>query len=200
MLRCLDALLAQDHPNYEILVLDNESSDGTPDACRERAAGANVPVRVVTMPGVLGEIRNRAASELVESEFLAFTDSDCLPTPGWLSAGAAELRADTGLGVLAGKTLPEETPVQGWPATIEVTEWTGRFEGCNLIFRTKALRESDGFDEDVGHYWEDTAAGYALMRNGWRTGFAPDAVVHHDVTYPGFWWHVKRVGKNAHLG
>ena len=46
MLRCLDALLAQDHPSYEILVADNGSSDGTPQACLQRAAQATVPVRV----------------------------------------------------------------------------------------------------------------------------------------------------------
>src|SRR5689334_9060571 len=34
MLRCIDALLAQDHPSFEILVLDNESTDGTPDEVR----------------------------------------------------------------------------------------------------------------------------------------------------------------------
>ena len=38
-----------------------------------------------------------------------------------------------------------------------------RFESCNVIFRTAALRESGGFDEEIGHYWEDTAAGYAVM-------------------------------------
>ena len=199
MLRCLDALLAQDHPSYQILVLDNESSDGTGEACRKRAAGANVPLRVERIAGTLGAVRNRAA-ELAGTEFLAFTDSDCLPSPGWLRAGVAALRADPGLGVVCGKTLPQEPPTQGWPATIEVTSWTGRFEGCNLIFRTGALRDSGGFDGEVGHYWEDTAAGYALLRTGWRAAFAPEALVHHDVTYLGFWWHVGRARKNKHLG
>jgi GT2 family glycosyltransferase len=198
MLRCLDALLAQDHPSFQIMVLDNGSTDGTAQACRDRAAGARMPVRVEPVPGVLGAVRNRAA-EIAGTEFLAFTDSDCLPEPGWLTAGVHTLQADPALGVVCGKTLPEVPPTEGWPATIEVTGYTGRFEACNLIFRTTALRESEGFDEEVGHYWEDTAAGYALMRRGWRAAFAEDAVVRHDVTYPGFWWHVKRARKNANL-
>jgi cellulose synthase/poly-beta-1,6-N-acetylglucosamine synthase-like glycosyltransferase len=199
MLRCLDALLAQDHPSYEILVLDNESGDGTPEACRERAAQSNVPIRVEVVPGTVGHVRNRAG-ELARGRFIAFTDSDCLPAPEWLSHGVAAFAADPQVGIVCGCTLPEEEIVRSWPATIEVREFTKRFESCNLLFRTDALRGSDGFDETVGHYWEDTAAGFAVLRNGWRAAFARDAVVYHDVTYPGFHWQIRRAQKNAHLG
>ena len=54
MLRCLDALLQQDHPSFEVLVLDNGSSDGTPEACAERAATSDVPVRVEVLSGTVG--------------------------------------------------------------------------------------------------------------------------------------------------
>ncbi|MDX6667220.1 MAG: hypothetical protein QOK04_600, partial [Solirubrobacteraceae bacterium] len=42
MLRCLDAVLAQDYPNYDVLVLDNRSSDGTREACIEHARASDV--------------------------------------------------------------------------------------------------------------------------------------------------------------
>lgn len=199
MLRCVDALLAQDHPSFEILVLDNESTDGTPDAVRERLADAPVPARVEIVPGTVGHVRNRAG-ELAAGEFLAFTDSDCLPDPGWLTAAAAALRADPGLGAVQGRTLPETELEHGWAATIQVEGWTGRYESCNLTFRRAAFTGSAGFDEEVGHYWEDTAAGFALQRAGWRATYVPEALVYHDVTYPGFWWHVKRMEKNRNVG
>ena len=198
MLRCLDALLAQDHPDFEILIVDNGSSDGTPEAVLERASGASLPVRVERLPGVLGAIRNEAG-RIARGEFLAFTDSDCVPDPGWLTAAARALRENPSWGVVQGRTLPEVPPTQGWPATIRVEEFTGLYEGCNLAFRRQAFVESDGFDEQVGHYWEDTAAGLAIKRAGWDAGYEPDALVYHDVTYPGFWWHVKRMGKHQNL-
>jgi glycosyltransferase involved in cell wall biosynthesis len=198
MLRCLDALLAQDHPSFEVLVLDNESSDGTPEACIEHASGSEIPVRVEVVPGTVGHVRNRAA-ELARGRFIAFTDSDCLPAPSWLSQGVAPF-ADERVGIVCGCTLPEEEIVKSWPATIEVREFTKRFESCNLLFRIDAFRESAGFDEEVGHYWEDTAAGFAVLREGWQAAFAPEAIVYHDVTYPGFAWQLKRAQKNAHLG
>lgn len=200
MLRCLRALLAQDHPSYEILVVDNGSVDGTPEAVAQAAARQDrVSVRVEVVHGSVGRARNRAA-ELARGELLAFTDSDCLPEPGWLTAAAAALRADPGLGAVQGKTLPEEEVVHGWPATIRVEEFTGLYESCNLVFRTRAFRASDGFDELPGRTgWEDTAAGFALKRAGWGVGWAPDAVVRHDVTYPGFWWHVRHTQRHRRL-
>lgn len=198
MLRCLDGLLAQDHPNYEILVVDNCSSDGTPEAVRERAAGCPVPVRVEVLPGTVGEIRNRAA-ELAQTEFVAFTDSDCIPAPGWLRAVCDMLAASPRLGVVQGRTLPQEEVVQGWPATLRIEEFTGRYEGCNLAFRRTALVESGGFDPKVGHFWEDVAAGFAIKRAGWEAAYAPEGLVYHDVTYPGFWWHVERMQRNRNL-
>jgi hypothetical protein len=81
-----------------------------------------------------------------------------------------------------------------------VEAFSNRYEACNLVFRRAAFLESAGFDEVVGHFWEDVAAGAALTRIGWRAAFEPAALVHHDVTYPGFWWHVKRMMRNTHLG
>jgi cellulose synthase/poly-beta-1,6-N-acetylglucosamine synthase-like glycosyltransferase len=191
MLRCLDALLALDHDSYEVLVLDNGSSDGTPEACRERARDASVPVRVETVPGSVGHVRNVAA-ELGRGEIVAFTDSDCMPTPGWLTAGVAPFADESRLGIVQGPTMPEPGAHQGaWAVTQELPEWTGRFECCNLIVRREALRESDGFDEEI-FFGEDTAGGMAILRAGWRATFVRDALVHHDITHPGFRWWLKR--------
>jgi GT2 family glycosyltransferase len=150
-----------------------------------------VPIRVEVLGGSVGALRNRAA-ELAESELLAFTDSDCMPDPGWL-AGAVPPFEDPGIAIVQGKTLPEPgAEIVGWEATIDVREYSKRFESCNVIVRREAFRDTDGFDERVGHFWEDTAAGLAMLRAGWRPAFAPGAIVYHDVTHPGFRWWLKR--------
>jgi glycosyltransferase involved in cell wall biosynthesis len=191
MLRCLDALLAQDHPAYEVLVLDNGSSDGTAQACRARAASAPVPVRVEVVHGSVGHVRNVGAS-LARGGVVAYTDSDCMPDPGWLSAGVRPF-VDPGVGVVTGRTLPEVPgPYEPWQATIEVTGQTWRFESCNLFFRREPFVATPGFDEEVGHFWEDTPAGWGMVFEGWGAAYEDDALVHHDVTYPGFAWHLRR--------
>lgn len=197
MLRCLDSLLAQDHPSYEILVADNGSTDGTPEAVRDRAARSDVRVRVEVIDGSVGHVRNRAAA-LARGEFVAFIDSDCLADPGWLEAAVKVLRADPLLGAVQGRTLPETEPEHGWAATVHIEGFTGRYESCNLVVRRQAFVASAGFDE-AGDGWEDTAAGFALKRAGWATVYAHEVVVWHDVTYPGFWWHVRRAQRNRNL-
>jgi cellulose synthase/poly-beta-1,6-N-acetylglucosamine synthase-like glycosyltransferase len=191
MLRCLEALLALDYPRFDVLVVDNVSGDRTAEACRERGREATVDVRVEEIEGTVGALRNRAA-ELARGEIVAFTDSDCAPAPEWLAEGVRPF-VDPEVGVVQGRTEPEPgAEMRAWAATIEVLEWSGRYESANLLFRRSALLESDGFDEVVGHFWEDTAAGASLTREGWRSAFAPGALVYHDVTYPSFGWWLRR--------
>lgn len=195
MLRCLDALLALDHPSFEVLVLDNGSTDGTAEACRERAARSAVPVRVEVVHGTVGAVRNHGA-RLGRGALIAYTDSDCMPERDWLREGVAPF-ADPAVGIVCGRTVPEHPPREGWYATIEVDRPTGCFESCNVFYRREPFAATEGFDEAIGHFWEDTAAGRAMLRRGWRCAWAPRAVVRHDVTYPGFAWHLRRVQRHA---
>jgi glycosyltransferase involved in cell wall biosynthesis len=194
MVRCLEALLAQDYESYDVLVLDNGSSDGTSDACAELARDSDVPVRIEQISGRVGRVRNVGA-EHAAGEIIAYTDSDCLPAPSWLSAGVRAFE-DPQVGIVTGATLPETPPpYEPWHATMEVTEQTWHFESCNILFRREALLACGGFDDDLGHFGEDTIAGWAMLRDGWEAAFVPEAVVYHDVTYPGRNWHLQRVQK-----
>jgi len=192
MLRCLDALLAQTHPDYEVLVIDNGSLDGTAEACAERGRGSDTPVRVEVIDGTIGRLRN-AAAQLAEGELIAFTDSDCMPTPGWLEA-AARAFDDERVGVVTGMTLPEQPPpYERWAVSQEVTEQTWRFEACNVFFRREPLLSAGGFAEL--NWGEDTTAGWAMLRAGWQARFVPEALVLHDITYPGRAWYIRRASQ-----
>jgi glycosyltransferase involved in cell wall biosynthesis len=191
MIRCLEAILTQDHPSFEVLVIDNCSTDGTAEAVKERASTAPVPVHVVVEAGSLGHVRN-VATKLANGEVIAFTDSDCAPAPGWLAAGVAALESDPRVGIVQGRTLPDADHLGPWPNTQQITGPSLHFECCNIFYRLDALRASDGFDEEMVLFGEDTAAGWSVMRQGWARLFEPDALVHHDVTYPGLAWHLRR--------
>jgi glycosyltransferase involved in cell wall biosynthesis len=188
MLRCLDAILDQQPRPDEVVVVDNGSTDGTWEALQQRASTEPL-LRLVQDTGSLGRIRNVAA-RTATCDVVAFTDSDCRPQPGWLAAGLAALAPD--LGVVQGRTVPEHPPTVRWSATQDIGAPSGLWEACNVFYRRQALLESGGFDESVGFFGEDTVAGWAVERAGWRTGWAPDAVVAHVVTTPGFGWHLRR--------
>ena len=186
MQRCLEAILAED-PD-EVVVIDNGSSDGTWEAMLT-AAEREPRLRLAQDRGSLGTIRNHAV-RLATSDVVAFTDSDCQPRPGWLRAGLAALTE--GVGVVQGRTVPERPPTVRWSATQDISRFSGLFEACNVFFRRDVLLATSGFDEVVGFFGEDTAAGWAIERAGWSSAWAEDAVVEHVVTEPGFRWHIRR--------
>ncbi|MGH3743880.1 MAG: glycosyltransferase family 2 protein [Mycobacteriales bacterium] len=193
MLRCLDAVLAQRPAPDEVVVVDNGSSDGTLEALQEQA-GRDPHLVVVSDRGTLGAARNTAV-RTARSELVAFTDSDCRPRAGWLAAATAAMT--DGIGVVQGRTVPETTPTVRWSATQDIGAPTGLFEACNVVYRREALLAAGGFAEAVGFFGEDTAAGWAVQRAGWRDAWAPQAVVEHVVTTPGFRWHLRRAGGYA---
>lgn len=186
MMRCLEAILVQD-PD-EVVVVDNGSIDGTFEALQERAI-AEPRLRVVRDTASLGHARNTAAATAT-GDVVAFTDSDCRPRPGWLAAGLAALQDD--IAVVQGRTVPEHAPTERFSATQDLGAFSGLYEACNIFYRRQLLLDVGGFDEQVGFFGEDTVAGWRVERAGGRPAWAPDAVVEHVVTTPGFGWHLRR--------
>ena len=81
--QCIAALCTLDYPRdeYEILMVDNNSTDNSPAIL---AAATGIRALQEAKQGSYAA-RNRGLRE-ARGEFLAFTDSDCMPDPGWLRA------------------------------------------------------------------------------------------------------------------
>lgn len=186
MMRCLDAVLAEQPDS--VVVVDNGSADGTWEALLQRSAD-EPRLLVVQDLGSLGHIRNVAVAHAT-GDVVAFTDSDCRPRPGWLAAGLAAM--GPGVGVVQGRTVPEHPPTVPFSATQDIAAPSGLFEACNVFYRREALLATEGFLSTVGFFGEDTGAGWAVQRAGWKDAFAHDAVVEHVVTTPGFGWQLRR--------
>lgn len=193
MERCLEGLFAQRvDGGFEIIVVDNGSTDGTFEMLEEQRTVAPVPMEVIRDDGSLGRIRN-IAWRTASAPIVAFADSDCVPADGWLAAGLEAIATNDRVGVVQGCTLPDPgAERRRWDATQELTALSNRYEACNIFYRVEALRVAGGFDEAIGFFGEDTAAGWAVLEAGWRAGFEPRAVVHHAVTFPGLGWHLRR--------
>lgn len=182
--RLLDSLLAQDWPKdrYEILVVHNFTDDGTEAMVAEVAAAADVPVLYhrTAFPGP-GASRQFGA-ERARGTILAFIDDDCAATPGWIRAGAAAI--GSGLALAQGRTLPRpDQPRRLLEKTVTVTGPTPFFETCNIFYDAAAFRAVGGFPDTFRDFYggEDTALGWAMRRAGLPTGYAPQALVHHEV-------------------
>jgi len=113
----LRALLRQNVPDpssFEIVVVDNDSSDGTRDLVRSFAKTSPTPVRYCFEPQRgLSHARNRGIGE-ARGGILAFTDDDVLPDPDWVGGIVASMERWKAHGV-GGRILPQwETPPPPW--------------------------------------------------------------------------------------
>jgi glycosyltransferase involved in cell wall biosynthesis len=186
----LDALAAQTFDQgYEVLVVDDGSTDGS---AAEAEGRRDLPVRTVRTAGAGAVAARRLGAEAARGRYLAFTDSDCVPEPGWLVAGVAAL--DAGADLVQGTTVPARPPAP-FEHTVEVRVPTGLYETCNVFYRREAYDAAGGFDLDAGRRWgsregsplrrlglgEDSLLGWRVRRAGGRAVFAPGAVVRHHV-------------------
>ncbi|MGA5302309.1 glycosyltransferase family 2 protein [Nucisporomicrobium flavum] len=94
----LDALAAQTDTGFELLVVDNGSTDGTADIARAFRAPFPVHVLVETEKGVGCAVDTGFRYAIAHgARLLARTDADCLPRPGWVAAARAGLTGGAGL-------------------------------------------------------------------------------------------------------
>lgn len=183
--RCLRGLAAQGAGEFEVEVV--VVHDGRP-VVRELLTGwaPHLPLREVDA-GVSGAATKRNAGwRAATAPWVAFTDDDCEPAPGWLAA----LRAATadGAGVVAGpvRPHPDDAGVTGpWARTVHCEE-PGLYPGCNLLVARAALERVGGFDAALPA-GEDTDLAWRVIEDGWAAAWAPQAVVWHavrPVSYP----------------
>jgi len=181
-----------EHDRFEVVIVDNGSGDDTKSVLVELAERSPLHLRVLEYTERQGPAGARNAGwRAAAAPLVAFTDDDCFPTPSWLESGLAALEADDRLGVVQGRTeRPPGSTTGEWSVWRQIQGETPFFEGCNLFFRRAALERSGGFDEVAGLHFEDTAAGWAVVEDGWRRGYAPGALLHHPVESRGFRWHI----------
>ena len=166
--RCLNAL----PPGVEIIVTDDGGDDATPAMIAERFPH----VRHIAGPQRGPAANRNHGARAASGEWLAFTDDDCEPQPGWLDAlAAAGEEAD----VVEGRTVAPGASDSPLEECVE-SEAGGGLWSCNLAVRREAFFNLGGFDEDFTEAaGEDMEFAWRVARANLRVGFAPAAIVHH---------------------
>jgi GT2 family glycosyltransferase len=181
---CVARLLAlPEHP--QIIVVDNDSSDGTADAVE----GQYPSVDVVRLERNLGAAGRTIGARRATTPYVAFSDDD-----SWWTAGALERAADIldrapRLAVLAARVLvgPEghldpvcrsmrSSPLGDVP---EVGPRVLGFVACGAVVRRSAYLEVGGFHPRYGVGGEEALLALDLAERRWECAYADDVVAHH---------------------
>ena len=190
--RCLGAVarLQFERP-WELIIVDNGSTDATAQVVQQFSQRAPFPLRYVFEPKPgLGNAHN-AGLAVAHSEIVAFTDDDCYPEPDLLRC-VWHAFEDPSLGYIAGRiTLhdPSDDPMTTIESTVRYTfpprcfVRVGGVGGANMAFRRKVLTDIGGFDPLFGpgalFNTEDVDAAARASAIGWKGEYRPEVVVRH---------------------
>lgn len=177
---CLRALDGQtlDARDYEVIVVDDGSTDDTAARARAFADGARCSIKVVSLPENRGPAaaRNAGLAEATGA-VIAFTDADCEPVPDWLERGLARLDAEQ-VAAVEGRTEPKGDPGTLTHQMRNVTG--GLWMTCNMLYRRDVLDSVGGFDERFRTaFLEDSDVAFAVQEQGEQIAWAPEVLVHH---------------------
>jgi len=174
---------------FDVVIIDDGSTDDTYAVLQELAARTPLDMRIVRNDRNRGPAYARNAGwRTSDAAVIAFTDDDCAPMPRWLEGGLAAMQGS--IGVVQGRTIPDPSaPQEAWTVSQRIESFDDRYETCNIFYRTDVMRAAGGFDESMPFFGEDTVLGWTTRRMGIASAFAPEALVHHAVTKPGFAYH-----------
>lgn len=183
---CLRALRGIDYPNYEVIVVDDGSTDNTALVVKGFDG-----VRLIQMEHVgLSAARNKGAEE-AKGEIIAYTDDDCEPDTAWLMwlahAFASGRWAAVGGPNLAPLPVDEDdvdeavvASAPGAPSHVLLGDREAEhLPGCNLVVRKSVFEKLGGFRETYWVAGDDVDFCWRLGEAGFRMGFCGGAFVWH---------------------
>lgn len=199
----IDSVLQQDFYSYEVVIVDNASSDRTRDIVAERLS--NPRLNYVYEPVIgLSVARNTGAKEAL-APILAYIDDDAVASPLWLKTIYEAYQSNEKLAIAGGKVTllwPEGFTVPKWLSS-ELAANLGAYNlgdaivyinnprltprGVNYSIRRIFLEQVGGFNVHLGRVGRNLLSNEELymtelaLQGGWQVAYLPEAIVAHHV-------------------
>lgn len=189
----LESLIAQDMPpdRLELIVVDGDSTEPVRETVEQAAARAPFAVRYLKVQEDRGPVSKRNLGVAnARGAIIAFTDSDCRATPGWVRALTDPMR-DPSIGFVSGPVTykPEQKKSFYSKLTAETLAEHPTYPAANIAYKRALFIDMNGFDETLGARdflgrateCADTDLAWRIRKAGWRNVFVPDALILHEV-------------------
>jgi GT2 family glycosyltransferase len=195
--RCLEALEAQTFRNFEVIVVDNGSTDGSADLVTERFPTVRLLRQATNIGFAAG---NNLGAGAARGTWLALLNNDAYAEPTWLEALQAVAGRDAGYVGFAScqrqAHRPEVIDGAGDAYHVSGVPWRLGFDhlygppwdterdvfapcACAAMYAREAFLAVGGFDERFFCYLEDVDLAFRLQLRSGRFRYVPQAVVNH---------------------
>jgi len=194
---CFDSLLDQAVKDYELIMVDNGSTDGSVEFMKD-----NYPqVKLVLLESNIGFCRAmNAGIKKAKGEYISLFNNDVVVDKDWVGVMGAALKDNPQAGICASKVLFYKEPqkINSAGDTFDISAEAhnrgfgqsdnGRFDKKEFVFSATAaaciyrrtmLDEIGLFDEDFFNTYEDVDLSFRAHLRGWRCLYVPEAAVRH---------------------
>jgi GT2 family glycosyltransferase len=190
--QCLKSLESLDYPDYEVIVVDDGSTDDT------RAIVGRFPAVIAIHQENQGlSVGRNVGLQAASGTIVAYTDSDCFADADWLTHLVDQLQRSGAAAVGGPNLTPEDGAIAACVAAapgqpthvLESDQVAEHIPGCNMAYRRAILESINGFDPQYRKAGDDVDVCWRLQQAGHWITFAPGAVV----------WHHRRQSPRAYL-
>lgn len=185
IIRTLRAILSQDYPDYEVIIVNNGSTDKTAEIISEFLNNLPEDSKPVTFvfEGRKGtNYARECARKLAIGNIIAQLDADCVPHKDWISIGARYLEyknvvAATGPyyyydGSFIMRTMALLSQSLTYPiinTIVQLAKRGGIIIGGNAFIKTAVLAKAGGYNTDFTFYGDDVDIAQRISAFGWIT-------------------------------
>lgn len=188
--KCIDSLLSLSYPNYEIIVVDNNSDDKTLELLKQYKEKIKILENKTPGPSAC---RNMAI-KIAKGEYIAFTDGDCVVSSNWLAELMLGFQDEKVVSVGGSQAIPEDESdfgvmISRFLSSVGfITDYVKTNNqniknvehnpSCNVIYKRFIFDEIGFFDENL---WpgEDVLLDYKIRKQGYSIFYNPNAIVYH---------------------
>ncbi|MDP2922773.1 MAG: glycosyltransferase family A protein [Candidatus Omnitrophota bacterium] len=180
--KALDALLRQTYPHdkYEIIVVDDYSTDGTKELVEEISKKSNVKISYYINDKAKGQLLARNIGfQRADTEFVASTDDDMEVEDNWLERGLSYFSSDK-IAAVEGRVITKD--FKEGPFYHNMSMQGSTYGTGNIFYRKTALGAAGWLDENLNkwhNYGSHYVLGLRIIENGGKIIYASDVIAYH---------------------